>query len=209
MPSALKNDVPAKMLVRVQEPSVPTEPLITTGFPERPWQRLGADLFALKDKTYLLVVDYYSRYVEIANLSLTKSADITTHLKFMFARHGAPESLITDNGPQFSGSALSALAATYRFSHVTSSPRFPQSNGEAERAVQTVKNPTLPCPFGIQSHSASEWPQPSSTADGTPTEDYSASPSINPRQPSLPNSGVVSEREKERRNANQKTPPGS
>lgn len=57
----------------------------------------------------------------------------------MFARHGIPETLISDNGPQFSGQAFAFFAALYGFKHVTSSPAFPQSNGEAERAVQRVK----------------------------------------------------------------------
>lgn len=47
---------------------------------------------------------------------------------------------MSDNGPQFSGQAFATFAALYGFKHITSSPKFPQSNGEAERAVQTVKN---------------------------------------------------------------------
>ncbi|KAJ8346672.1 hypothetical protein SKAU_G00280730 [Synaphobranchus kaupii] len=58
----------------------------------------------------------------------------------MFARHGIPETVVTDNGPQFTGGDKKVFAADYGFDHVTSSPRYPQSNGEAERAVQTVKN---------------------------------------------------------------------
>lgn len=65
---------------------------------------------------------------------------MAVHLKSMFAHHGIPEVLLTDNGPQFSGSHVTAFAAQYGFQHTTSSPKFPQSNGEVERAVQTVKN---------------------------------------------------------------------
>uniref|UniRef100_A0A3B1ISF7 Gypsy retrotransposon integrase-like protein 1 n=1 Tax=Astyanax mexicanus TaxID=7994 RepID=A0A3B1ISF7_ASTMX len=124
----------------IKERTNHTEPLIPTDLPERPWQKLGTDLFTLKGKTYLLVVDYYSRYVEVVNLSLTKSVDITLHLKSIFARHGIPEVVVSDNGPQYSSSIFSEFAATYGFKHITSSPRFPRSNGEAERAVQTVKH---------------------------------------------------------------------
>ncbi|CAM4728520.1 unnamed protein product [Leuciscus chuanchicus] len=53
---------------------------------------------------------------------------------------GAQEILITDNGPQFACQEMKDFASEYCFEHVTSSPRYPQSNGEAERAVRTVKN---------------------------------------------------------------------
>uniref|UniRef100_A0A8C5GKQ1 Integrase catalytic domain-containing protein n=1 Tax=Gouania willdenowi TaxID=441366 RepID=A0A8C5GKQ1_GOUWI len=63
-----------------------------------------------------------------------------TRTKSMFARHGIPETLITDNGPQFSCREMEHFAKEYCFEHVTSSPRYPQSNGEVERAVRTVKD---------------------------------------------------------------------
>lgn len=43
--------------------------------PERQWQMLGRDLFVLGAKTYLLVVDYFSRYVEMAQLAHNRSTD--------------------------------------------------------------------------------------------------------------------------------------
>ena len=85
-------------------------------------------------------MDYFSRYVEVAQLSPTRSVDVVKHLKSTFARHGIPEILVTDNGPQFAGAHMTAFARDYEFEHATSSPRYPQSNGEAERAVQTIKN---------------------------------------------------------------------
>lgn len=122
----------------LKERQNPKEPLMPTQLPRRPWQRLWADLFMLGTKMYLLVVDYYSRYVEIAQLSPTRSTDIIVHMKSIFTCHGVPET-ITDNGPQFSGRLFESFAALYGFMHVTSSPKFPQSNGEAEHAVKTVK----------------------------------------------------------------------
>ncbi|XP_034075852.1 uncharacterized protein K02A2.6-like [Gymnodraco acuticeps] len=118
----------------------PKEPLMPTQYPGRPWQKLGADLFMLGSKSYLLVVDYASRYVEMALLTPTKSTDVIHHLKSIFARHGIPETLVTDNGPQFSGRAFEEFSESYGFKHITSSPKYPQSNGVAERAVKTVKS---------------------------------------------------------------------
>lgn len=124
------NGLVLKCRTCIKECTNHTEPLIPSHLPERPWQRLGADLFTLKSTTYLLVVDCFSRYAEIANLSLTNSADVVVHLKSIFARHGVPEVLLTDNGPQFPGRPLSNFAAEYGFCHATSSPAAERSDGE-------------------------------------------------------------------------------
>lgn len=86
-----------------------------------------------------MVVDYFSRYPELALLSSTSSSAVIVQMKSVFARHGIPEMVVTDNGPQFVSAEFAAFAASYGFYHVTSSPRYPQSNGAAERTVQTVK----------------------------------------------------------------------
>ena len=62
------------------------EPVIPSELPDRPWQKLAADLFELKGQTFLLVVDYFSRYVEVAKLTRTTSPDIVVHLKDMVYR---------------------------------------------------------------------------------------------------------------------------
>ena len=66
--------------------------------------------------------------------------EVILHTKSIFARHGIPEVVVSDNGPQYSSEAYANFARKFRFEHITSSPHYPQSNGEAERAVQTVKN---------------------------------------------------------------------
>ena len=62
------------------------------------------------------------------------------HTKSIFARHGLPEVVVSDNGPQYDSEAYASFAREFHFKHITSSPRYPQSDGEAEHAVQTVKN---------------------------------------------------------------------
>ena len=117
------------------------EPLIPFKVPELPWQRIAADLFHLGSEEYLLVIDYYSKYVELAHLSQdATSPEVIKHLKSIMARHGIPQELISDNGPQFISKKFENFSKTWEFDHDTSSPKFASSNGQVERAVQTVKS---------------------------------------------------------------------
>ena len=115
------------------------EPLIPTEMPLYPWQKVATDLFEYQQTQYLLIVDYFSRYFEVLKLKSTTSLEIIHQMKRIFARHGIPETVISDNGPQYSSQEFSNFAISYGFSHITSSPGHPSGNGEAERAVRTVK----------------------------------------------------------------------
>ena len=115
------------------------EPLISSPIPEYPWQVLGSDLFELNGSTYLLVADYLSRYPELIKLTSTTSSSIISSLRTIFSRHGIPETMRSDNGPQYAAEEMEQFAHDYGFNLITSSPRFPQSNGFIERMVKTVK----------------------------------------------------------------------
>ena len=77
-------------------------------------------------KQYLIIVNYYSRFIEIALLSDTSSETVVRRTKGVFARHGIPEVVVPAN------SAYKWFAEGYGFKHVTSSPYYPQGDGEAE-----------------------------------------------------------------------------
>ncbi|XP_044167255.1 uncharacterized protein K02A2.6-like [Acropora millepora] len=116
-----------------------TELMIPTPLPERPWQKVATDLFYHSGKTYIIVVDYYSRFFEIAPLKSTTTENAINHLKSFFRRHGIPDITISDNGPQFAAATFSKFAEEWGFTHLTSSPQYPQSDGEVGRAVNTAK----------------------------------------------------------------------
>ena len=119
----------------------PPEPLIPSIFPERPWQEIGIDFFYSKGRDYLLIIDYFSRFIEVVVMQKSKKADaVISALKETFARYGIPEKLRSDNGPPFDCAEFTHFAKQWDVELVTSSPRYPQSNGEVERAVQTIKN---------------------------------------------------------------------
>ena len=113
------------------------EPMIPSSLPDFPWQIVGTDLFQHKGITYLLVVDYFSRYPEITKLTNTTSKGVIAALQSIFARHGIPEVLRSDNGPQYVSQEMTDFATLYGFVQVTSSPHYPRSNGLAERTVKT------------------------------------------------------------------------
>ena len=75
------------------------ESLILTTPPELPWQRVGTDLFELKGCSYLLIVEYYSLYIEIARLNCTATEEVILRTKEIHVRHGIPEVVESDNGP--------------------------------------------------------------------------------------------------------------
>ena len=114
-------------------------PLINTEIPEYPWERIGADIFSFRGEEHLIIVDYYSRYFEVDKLTSMTSKAVIQKMKPHFARFGIPRMLMTDNGPQFSSAEFSTFAKEWGIKHITSSPHHSQSNGLAEKTVQTAK----------------------------------------------------------------------
>ncbi|XP_046858591.1 uncharacterized protein K02A2.6-like [Xenia sp. Carnegie-2017] len=102
------------------------EPLQSHTVPHRPWSKVGADLFELNGRSYLLMVDYYSGFFEIDYLLNTTSKTVITKMKSQIARYGIFEDLITDNGPQFRSKEFRAFSLQYGFKHTTSSPGYPK-----------------------------------------------------------------------------------
>ena len=115
------------------------EPLLSHEVPDRPWSKVGLDLFHVQEKTYLVTVDYYSNFWEIDMLKTTESQAVIKKIKAHFARYGIPDTVISDNGPQFSSHTFKEFADQWEFKHHTSSPYHSRSNGLAESAVKTAK----------------------------------------------------------------------
>ena len=83
---------------------------------DEPWAKVGTDLFHLNGKEYLLVIDYYSNYPEVVMLTRTSFKQVIAHIKSVFARHGIPETVVSDNIPQLlvltSGSLQQTTSST-------------------------------------------------------------------------------------------------
>ncbi len=111
---------------------------MSTPLPQRPWQRTACDLAEVKGKMYIVLVDYYSRWIEVRYLHKTTATSVINFMKATFARFRIPEVVVTDNGPQFLV-GFNQFASEYNLKHITSSPHYPQSNRQAEKAVHISK----------------------------------------------------------------------
>ena len=148
------------------------EPLQHHELVTRPWSKVGADLLELDNRSLLVVSDYFSNFIEVANVTQNPtSRKVIKALQDIFARFGIPDTLVTDNGSQFTSAEFKVFAKTWQFEHVTSSPRYPQSNGKAENAVKTVKRLFIKCKTSGQSEYLAllDW-------RNTPSEGYGTSP---------------------------------
>lgn len=116
------------------------EPLHPHHIPDVPWAKVGSDIFQSGNKYFLILVDYFSNYIEVCPLTNIGSKTVIASMKDQFARHGIPEELITDNGPAYASKEFAEFRKEWGFTHNTSSPNYPQSNGRSERSVRTIKN---------------------------------------------------------------------
>ena len=114
-------------------------PLYSYKIPDRPWQTVATDLFHWNNVDYVVLVDLYSRYFEVSSLRDTPAQTVINKLKGYYSRHGISETLISDNGPQFSCTLFADFCKEWDIRHTPSAPLYPQGN-PAERTIQTIKN---------------------------------------------------------------------
>ena len=114
------------------------EPMLPREIPLLPWQHLGADIAEYEGKAYLVVVDYYSKYIEALRMNGKKAGHVIKALREIFSRYGYPETFTAVNNP-FNSKEMDEYATKCSFRIVHTSLLYSQSNGLAEKAVGIVK----------------------------------------------------------------------
>ena len=128
----------------------PRAPMHPWEWPDRPWARLHADYAGpIQGKMVLVVVDGHSKWMEALPVQSATSHSTIERLRSVFATHGLPEVLVTDNGTPFTSAEFAAFTQANGITHVTSAPYHPASNGLAERGVQTLKTALKKSPGGV------------------------------------------------------------
>ena len=88
---------------------------------------------------FLVIVDAHSKWLDAHIMSSITSARTIETLRSVIATHGLPRVIVTDNGSSFTSDEFKTFVRKNGIKHVTSAPYHPSTNGQAERAVQTLK----------------------------------------------------------------------
>jgi transposase InsO family protein len=89
---------------------------------------------------YLAVVDAYSKFPEVVKMTTTTATTTINARRDIFSRHGLPEILVSDDGPQLIAGEFQQFCRNNGIMHRTSAAYKPSTNGEAERVVQILKS---------------------------------------------------------------------
>ncbi|KFD51197.1 hypothetical protein M513_07961 [Trichuris suis] len=125
----------------VQQHAPPRAPVHAWEIPRNPWSRLHIDFAGpFQGEQFLIAVDAYSKWLEIKRMTSTNAASTIRVLRELFAVHGLPDSILSDNGPQFASVEFQRFCEDNLIRPIRVSPHHASSNGQAERMVQTTKN---------------------------------------------------------------------
>ena len=110
-------------------------------WPNRPWARVHLDYAGpFQGKMFLVTVDAHSKWLDIHTVNVATSSATVAHLRTLFATHGLPETVVTDNGSVFTSQEFEDFMHRNGIHHSRSAPYHPATNGLAERAVQTFRS---------------------------------------------------------------------
>lgn len=118
-------------------PNNKKQKLLQIPLPENVFEVIGLD-FAEIGKSYLILVDYLSKWMEILERSSHSAQSVITALKPIFATHGYPKIVICDNVP-FDAAEFKKFISDHNGKVVTTSPCYPQAHGMIEVYVRIAK----------------------------------------------------------------------
>ena len=108
--------------------------------PIHPWTKIVTDIFYFDGASYVLIVDYTSRFLVVRKLTSMTALCVAGQMKLVFSEYGWPETIISDKGPCYSAETFTKLMKEYSVNHITSSPHYPQSNGLGGKVCTDCEN---------------------------------------------------------------------
>ncbi|XP_034272454.2 uncharacterized protein K02A2.6-like [Pantherophis guttatus] len=121
-------------------PAPPQSEVAKWETPSNPWSRIHIDFVGpMQGRHLLIVVDAFSKWLEVVPMASTTTEATIRALRRLFATHGLPDVLVSDNGPQLTSLAMESFLAGLGIRHALSAPYRPAGNGQAERMVRLTK----------------------------------------------------------------------
>ena len=141
----LDDDIEAKVksceVCQLHRAALAPAPLHPWEWPEKPWPCIHIDHAGpFMGQLFLIVIDAYSKWMEVYPTSSTSATATIELLRRAFATHGLPDMLVSDNGTGFASKEFGNFMAKNGILHVKAAPRHPSSNGLVERSVRTFKD---------------------------------------------------------------------
>ena len=119
----------------------PSSQRASWSWPAGPWKRLHLDFAGpYQGKTFLVIVDAYSKLIEVVSISQATTAKMITALRYVFSYFGLPEHFVPDNGTQFTSAEFRTFLEGNDIQHTLTAPGHPATNGLAERYVGEFKD---------------------------------------------------------------------
>lgn len=106
----------------------------------KPFERVHIDFFMLEQKTFLILVDSFSKWLEVFLMKRTNASEVILKLKSVITNFGLPDEIVSDNGPPFGSFEFENFCTSNGIKLTHSPPYHPQSNGEGEVAVRVAKH---------------------------------------------------------------------
>ena len=142
----IKNYVSQCEVCNELQPNLTKEPMMFHSIPERPWRKVAVDVFALYNRDYSVIVDFFfSDCWELDELNSATSANIVRICKHLFAHCGIPDELICGDAAVFTSPEFATFARTWEFCHTTSFPYYSRLNRKAESLVNIAKRLLTKC----------------------------------------------------------------
>ena len=89
-------------------------------YPAWSWKCIHIDYCGpFRGHMYLIVVDAYSKWPEVIRMSTsTSTSETIKSLLSLFSRHGLPDKLVSDNGPQFTSEQFKGFMTNGGILHI-------------------------------------------------------------------------------------------
>ena len=97
----------------IKQSAVKHPPYTESPLPSGPWEEIGTDVFVFEDNLYLILVCYYSRWIEVMCIANTTSGSIINSMKRVFSRLGVPKKVSSDNASYYVSREFHSFSAEW------------------------------------------------------------------------------------------------